>query len=627
MTGISVLSNTPKGGHKLEKTATPKGQDLSDSPANAAAGFAAMLSGSMNSNVASKGQNSKDDQGSEEIDSDVAPMPSEPNPNLQGSMLGYSNFALSNLFQSILQSDLPAGKEANSGNEVNQGVEGLATGSLSLTIAPIVSGNKFELAMLNSSSLVSQGGSASTGMTAQEPQGVNPGTPELDKYRQVIGDLLVALSGEIKDPSLKGSRLNLEGFGTTELRQEMVKLVQGWRTATDDVVEEGQAASGQKKMQPLLDVLMARTSNINSNPELKAKAATLLAALNPFLEQEGETLKDGQAASGQKKMQPLLDVLMAKTSNINSNPELNAKAAKLMAALNPFLEQEVETLEEGKAANGLKKLQQLLDVLMEKISNINSNPELNAKAAKLMAALNPFLKQEVETQKMPQGINDVKKSLKGNDLGQVAIPAKVSAFLTNVQQKSEGIVPQEEFQKGDSKQLAELSGNKEIKSQSSNVNVGVISNLVVANVAEGRTNAIPVWEQISNVLREQVLNKQLTVKELEIKLHPADLGKIQIGMRWENGQLHLVVQASEASTGQLLQNQLSNLRQNLTDQGVNCGMLQMGQGGERQQNPQGDASQRTFTQSSEPNEDENVFPVTNPLSLGQGESNRVNVMA
>src|SRR5665648_457007 len=544
MTGISVLSNTPKGGHKLEKTATPKGQDLSDSPANAAAGFAAMLSGSMNSNVASKGQNSKDDQGSEEIDSDVAPMPSEPNPNLQGSMLGYSNFALSNLFQSILQSDLPAGKEANSGNEVNQGVEGLATGSLSLTIAPIVSGNKFELAMLNSSSLVSQGGSASTGMTAQEPQGVNPGTPELDKYRQVIGDLLVALSGEIKDPSLKGSRLNLEGFGTTELRQEMVKLVQGWRTATDDVVEEGQAASGQKKMQPLLDVLMAKTSNINSNPELKAKAATLLTALNPFLEQEGETLKDGQAASGQKKMQPLLNVLMAKTSNINSNPELKAKAATLLAALNPFLKQEAETL------------------------------------------------------KVPQGINDVKKSLKGNDLGQVATPAE-----------------------------AELSGNKEIKSQPSSVSVGVISNLVVANVAEGKTNALPVWEQISNVLREQVANKQLTVKELEIKLHPADLGKIQIGMRWENGQLHLVVQASEASTGQLLQNQLSNLRQNLTDQGVNCGMLQMGQGGERQQNPQGDASQRTFTQSSEPNEDENVFPVTNPLSLGQGESNRVNVMA
>src|SRR5665648_673616 len=544
MTGISVLSNTPKGGHKLEKTATPKGQDLSDSPANAAAGFAAMLSGSMNSNVASKGQNSKDDQGSEEIDSDVAPMPSEPNPNLQGSLLGYSNIALSNLFQSILQSDLPAGKEANSGNEVNQRAEGLATGSLSLTIAPIVSGNKFELAMLDSSSLVSHGGSASTGMTAQEPQGVNPGTPELDKYRQVIGDLLVALSGEIKDPSLKGSRLNLEGFGTTELRQEMVKLVQGWRTATDDVVEEGQAASGQKKMQPLLDVLMAKTSNINSNPELKAKAATLLTALNPFLEQEGETLKDGQAASGQKKMQPLLDVLMAKTSNINSNPELKAKAATLLAALNPFLKQEAETL------------------------------------------------------KVPQGINDVKKSLKGNDLGQVATPAE-----------------------------AELSGNKEIKSQPSSVSVGVISNLVVANVAEGKTNALPVWEQISNVLREQVANKQLTVKELEIKLHPADLGKIQIGMRWENGQLHLVVQASEASTGQLLQNQLSNLRQNLTDQGVNCGMLQMGQGGERQQNPQGDASQRTFTQSSEPNEDENVFPVTNPLSLGQGESNRVNVMA
>src|SRR5665648_474784 len=361
MTGISVLSNTPKGGHKLEKTATPKGQDLSDSPANAAAGFAAMLSGSMNSNVASKGQNSKDDQGSEEIDSDVAPMPSEPNPNLQGSMLGYSNFALSNLFQSILQSDLPAGKEANSGNEVNQGVEGLATGSLSLTIAPIVSGNKFELAILNSSSLVSQGGSASTGMTAQEPQGVNPGTPELDKYRQVIGDLLVALSGEIKDTSLKSNRLNLEGFGTTELRQEMVKLVQGWRTATDDVVEEGQAASGQKKMQPLLDVLMARISNINSNPEFTELRQEMAKLVQGWTTGTDDVVEEGQATSGQKKMQPLLDVLMARISNINSNPELKAKAATLLTALNPFLEQEGETLKDGQAASGQKKMQPLLD--------------------------------------------------------------------------------------------------------------------------------------------------------------------------------------------------------------------------------------------------------------------------
>src|SRR5665648_45023 len=533
MTGISVLSNTPKGGHKLEKTATPKGQDLSDSPANAAAGFAAMLSGSMNSNVASKGQNSKDDQGSEEIDSDVAPMPSEPNPNLQGSLLGYSNIALSNLFQSILQSDLPAGKEANSGNEVNQRAEGLATGSLSLTIAPIVSGNKFELAMLDSSSLVSHGGSASTGMTAQEPQGVNPGTPELDKYRQVIGDLLVALSGEIKDTSLKSNRLNLEGFGTTELRQEMVKLFQGWRTATDDVVEEGQAASGQKKMNSSLDVLMARISNINGNPEFTELRQEMAKLVQGWMTATDDVVEDGQAASGQKKMQPLLDVLMARISNINSNPEFTELRQEMAKLVQGWTTGTDDVVEEGQATSGQKKMQPLLDVLMARISNINSNPELNAKAAKLMAALNPFLKQEVETQKMPQGINDVKKSLKGNDLGQVAIPAKVSAFLTNVQQKSEGIVPQEEFQKGDSKQLAELSGNKEIKSQSSNVNVGVISNLVVANVAEGRTNAIPVWEQISNVLREQVLNKQLTVKELEIKLHPADLGKIQIGMRWE----------------------------------------------------------------------------------------------
>jgi flagellar hook-length control protein FliK len=168
---------------------------------------------------------------------------------------------------------------------------------------------------------------------------------------------------------------------------------------------------------------------------------------------------------------------------------------------------------------------------------------------------------------------------------------------------------------------------KDVQSPNSSAGIGIASNLVAANVAGGKTIAIPVYEQISAVFREQTMNKSQDLKQLDIQLHPADLGKIQIGMRWENGQVHLVVQASEAATGQLLQNQLSELRQNLMNQGVNCGSLQMGQGGERQQQSQGDESRRAFNQNTHSNENEDIITFINPLSLEQDGSNRINVTA
>ncbi|HUS88716.1 MAG TPA: hypothetical protein VMW91_04970, partial [Desulfosporosinus sp.] len=229
MSGIHVLSDILKGGNKLEKTSTPKGKDVSDSPENVAAVFAAMLSGFMNSNVDPKGQNSKGGQESEEKQRAGNPVQSVQNPNGQGSMLGYGDFALSNLFQPMLQSDLPAGKEANSGNDVSQGTGGLATANE---------------AMLNLVSLVSDEVSAQSGMTTSKPQGDNPGITELDKYRQVIANLLVALSGEITDPSPKGTPLNSESTGTKDLSQDMAKIVQGWMTVTDEDAKNAYASRG-----------------------------------------------------------------------------------------------------------------------------------------------------------------------------------------------------------------------------------------------------------------------------------------------------------------------------------------------------------------------------------------------
>ena len=83
MAGIHVLSEIPKGGNKLGRTTTPKGKDGSDSLENVVAVFATMMSGLTNSNIASKGQNLKAGQESEEKQSLVAPVPNVQNPSEQ----------------------------------------------------------------------------------------------------------------------------------------------------------------------------------------------------------------------------------------------------------------------------------------------------------------------------------------------------------------------------------------------------------------------------------------------------------------------------------------------------------------------------------------------------------------
>jgi len=242
LAGINVLSDTLKVGSKIEKTSTSKGKDVADSPENATATFSAMLNGSMKQNVDSKGQNSKAGQDSGEKQSTDDPKQSSQNLNGQGSMLGYGNFALPFLTQ-LLQSDLPAGKEANSGNDVLQGAVKPSTAISSSTNALVVASDNLELAMLNLPSLASDEVSAQSGMTTQKNQGGNPGITELDKYRQVIGGFLQALSGEITDNSPKGTSLNSDSTGTKDFSQEVAKIVQGWLTASDEAAKDGQSSS------------------------------------------------------------------------------------------------------------------------------------------------------------------------------------------------------------------------------------------------------------------------------------------------------------------------------------------------------------------------------------------------
>jgi flagellar hook-length control protein FliK len=459
LAGIYVLSDTLKANSKLKKAPTLKEIDMTDSSENATASFAAMLSGSIKQNPDSKGQYSAkvglgpDIEKKQSTDDSVQ---SAQDSNGLGSLLAYGSFVLPLFTQPMYQGDLPAGKEANSGNDNEVTVQ--------------------------------------SGMTAQKTQGDNPGITELDKYRQVIGNLLGALSGEITNTSGKGISSNTESWGTKDLSQDIAKVVQGWSTLSDNEANSSQASTGQKEIQST-NVLTIAPSTIASS-----------------------TIKPLEKPLNEKDLTPL-------------------------------------------------------------------------------KALNPILNQEVEDAKMPQGVLN------------------------------------KEIHKGELTRSTELSVTKVVQNQSSSVGIeggvgiGVPSNIVASNVAEGKTTAVPVWEQISTVLREHVINKSQDLKQLDIQLHPADLGKIQIDLRWENGQVHLQVQASQASTSQLLQDHLSDLRQALSNQGVNCGMLQMGQGGARQQSSHGDESRRTFNQNIHLDKDEDLSSDTTSLSMGLPGINRINLTA
>jgi len=588
--GINVLSDSLKVGSKLEKTATPKGEGVADNPENAASGFAMVLSGSMNQNVDPKGQNSKADRDSKEKETTEDSVQSAQNPNGSVSALGYGNFVFVNLFQPMLQSDLPAGKEANSGNDVSQGTVGVAAANASLSNVKVVAGNNLELAIPNLVSLAADEVSTLSGMTTREPQGDNPVITELDKYRQVISKLLEALSGEITDNSPKGASQGLVSSGTKDLSQDMARIVQGWMTATDEVAKGGQASGAQGTV-----------------PDSSIKGLNQLIALS------GSILGISKG-----------NTLSSESLGLENFGQDMAKIAQSGMTLTG------DNVNNGSASTAQKGFQQLIDSLTSGFGN--ANPELNAKVATLLAELNPLLSQGANGTLQAEGM--------GNDLEPAVMVAKDTALFTHPQPKSaelglqesktlkniQGII-NEDIHKGDSGQASEAPVVKDVQNQNSSVGVGVLSNLVAANVADGKTTATPVWEQISTVIREQVMNRSQDLKQLDIQLHPADLGKIQIDLRWENGQVHLQVQASQAATAHLLQNHLSDLRQDLANQGINCGMLQMGQGGERQQNPHGDESRKTFNQNTSLNGDEDPIQVINPLSLGPDEINQINVTA
>lgn len=134
-----------------------------------------------------------------------------------------------------------------------------------------------------------------------------------------------------------------------------------------------------------------------------------------------------------------------------------------------------------------------------------------------------------------------------------------------------------------------------------------------------------IWDQVINLLNKQDYNQ---VKELSIQLNPADLGKVNFSVRLENGQIHMVIHASENSTANFLQNNLAELRNNLLQSGIDCGTLEMGfnhsgqNSSNKEYNNEEDNSSLRF-----PEEEKTYYPgFVSAMSIN-GSGSRINVKA
>lgn len=134
-----------------------------------------------------------------------------------------------------------------------------------------------------------------------------------------------------------------------------------------------------------------------------------------------------------------------------------------------------------------------------------------------------------------------------------------------------------------------------------------------------------IWDQVMGLLKRQDYSQ---VKELTIQLHPAELGKVNFSVRMENGQVHLVINASDSSTANFLQNSLAELRNNLSQSGVDCGTLEMGYNhsehndSREEFNEQEDNALSRFTE-----EEKNYYPGFVSAMSTNGSGSRINVKA
>ena len=577
MTGINALSDSFKGGQV--SNASPNMGKQAET--GSAAGFADILNASADRQASAKGRHSKAgrtsdaEQSRHDSGKDSQDRKKTGNRITQAALLAFIN-------PLGLKSDLPAGKDANSGNAISQGTDSDSAAALSGQLPQ--GGQLGQQDLINLFSWLLNEVSSQSGMVAPGSQGTDlaedkqvpqsgttvqnsqvqasdilnlidslqnfkinaaggnstNGTSQTEISRlNTIAKLLETLAGEIKAIS-PGNQVQTNS-GMIDLKQELAEVMQGW------LRDPGNAEAA--------DLKAASSDTSTEITQIVDALSELLAAENP----------GSNRSPGSNPVNPAIQ-----TGSIEAAPSSKVR-----------VEPDSQFPNKGTTS----------------VETPGNSPVTAGDADKLPASTGGTEALELKSQQAGRAVNAK------------TVPAKDE--------------PTFDLESSKDVQNPNLSFGLSTASGST----GSISNLQdIAKAAEGKA-PVPVWAQISAGLSAQMDTKPQDLKQLEIQLHPADLGEILINLHWENEQMHLQVQASQASTGQLLQDHFSDLRQAFANQGINCGSLQMGQGGEQQQNSRGQEPHQTSRQTGHPAEDEEVLRDIPSIGAEPDGISRINVKA
>ncbi|AHF08654.1 flagellar hook-length control protein FliK [Desulfitobacterium metallireducens] len=491
-----------------------------------------------------------------------------------------------------------------------------------------------------------------------------------------MSEINVLVSGN-STPKIKGATLpKEESSGTDPVAMEFAAIFGGWMA---QVMGQGQdsgqqssnpagkeANSGQTGIQGLEGMLgsLRTVAGLNwGSTRGQEQQSTLLSQGNLFGDVADSGIGSGQLQTGELPLSELdqyrvlitqlLQDMSGEISKVSVKP---AEIQGLLTQLSQGMKAEMPNsngvlgvslenpdfgltqVKQNDFAQALKALQLVLRNQM-----ISPDAEINAVQSMNLSDLQTGMPNRLKSKLIETGTNVDGQTIQNNENGNLNSKRVQIQNLSLAQTQKEFLVDGQQLKENSPHlKLQTEAGQKSAESDLVSLNQGnMINNLNLSSVANSAVKAdtpvnVPIWQQVAQELQAKVLNQLPVVRELNIQLHPAELGQISISVSLDNGQVHLLMHASEAVTGQILQNNFPVLRDSLSQSGVQCGLMQMGFADSNPNFNQG--RNQTFT--SRPNnqdqhESDDLYPdearetvsALNGSNQEIGQSHRINVTA
>lgn len=249
-------------------------------------------------------------------------------------------------------------------------------------------------------------------------------------------------------------------------------------------------------------------------------------------------------------------------------------------------------------------------------------------AALLSGSLAGAVKEE---QAQPDGAQN-KSSDAGTRLTQTAANTQISSSVTTTASTSSGLTLDESF-----KQVLNALSKPEERTAAQNSDdpvapftsapLSATSSLVSSTASTSTTPSTPMLNaQLGSSEWQQALSQQIVMfsrngqQNAELRLHPQDLGAIQISLTLDKDQAQLSMVSSHSQVRAALEAALPQLRTALAESGINLGQSNVssdafaqGQSYQGQQEGRRDGQHGSFTLSQD--SDNEITPIAVPAAL------------